>query len=81
MGCYTPTRLKTMKVERFGLSMMIITGFVLVGIVLLAISPRARQIHAKKLTSYNHPCIVLKVDNHGCETEIQVRTRVAAAIP
>ena len=78
-GCFTTTRPKAMKVERFSLCMLIATVLVLAGIVLLAASPSARQVHAKKLASYKHPYIVLKVNNQGCETEIKVRTRASSA--
>jgi hypothetical protein len=81
LGCSTTTRLKAMKVERFSLCMLIVIVLVLVSVVLLATSPSARQVHAKKLASYKHPYIVLKVDNQGCETEIKVRSRASSTTP
>ena len=38
-----------------------------------------RQILNKKLVLREHPYIVLKVDNRGCQAEIETRTRVVVA--
>ena len=34
-----------------------------------------RQV-TSRVASYSYPCIVLKVDNYGCQAEIEMRTRV-----
>lgn len=74
-----PCRIKAMKVERFNLFITISTFFVIAGIILLALNLNRIQSHARNLSSYKHPCIVLTVDNHGCQTELVMRTRIAVA--
>ena len=39
----------------------------------------SEQAQIRRADSYEHPCIVLKVDNYGCQAEVEMRTRVAAA--
>ena len=34
-----------------------------------------RQVRNRRVASYSYPCIVLKVDNYGCQAEIEMRTR------
>jgi hypothetical protein len=65
-----------MKVEKFNLFVVIITLVVLASIVFTALS--GTHIRSTESTPYKHPCIVLKVDNQGCQTEIEMRTRMAA---
>jgi hypothetical protein len=64
-----------MKVERFNLCILVSTIVVLASIILMATS--GTQIQSRKPLSYKHPCIVLKVDNQGCQTEIEMRSRPA----
>jgi hypothetical protein len=65
-----------MKVEKFNLFVVITTLVVLASIVFTALSGK----HTRSTGSapYKHPCIVLKVDNQGCQTAIEMRTRMAA---
>jgi outer membrane lipopolysaccharide assembly protein LptE/RlpB len=65
-----------MKVEKFNLFVVITTLVVLASIVFTALS--GMHIRSTKSAPYKHPCIVLKVDNQGCQTQIEMRTRLAA---
>jgi hypothetical protein len=65
-----------MKVEKFNLFVVITTLVVLASIVFTALS--GTHIRSTEPAPYKHPCIVLKVDNQGCQTEIEMRTRIAA---
>jgi hypothetical protein len=65
-----------MKVEKFNLFVVIGTLVVLASIVFTALS--GTQIRSIEPASPKYPCIVLKVDNKGCQTEIEMRTRMAA---
>ena len=65
-----------MKVEKFNLFVLITTLVVLAGIVFTALS--GMHIRSTAPAPYKHPCIVLKVDNHGCQTAIEMRTRMVA---
>lgn len=37
------------------------------------------ELRNRKLVYYRHPVVVLKVDNRGCQSEIEMRTYVAVA--
>ena len=65
-----------MKLEKFNLFVVITTLVVLASIVLTALS--GAHIRSTGPARYKHPCIVLKVDNRGCQTEMEMRTRIAA---
>ena len=65
-----------MKLEKFNLFVVITTLVVLASIVLTALS--GAHIRSTGPARYKHPCIVLKVDNQGCQTEMEMRTRIAA---
>ena len=65
-----------MKVEKFNLFVVIGTLVVLASIVFTALS--GTQIRSIESASPKYPCIILKVDNQGCQTEIEMRTRMAA---
>jgi hypothetical protein len=67
---------KGMKVEKFNLFVVITTLVVLASIVFTALS--GTQTRNVEPASYKYPCIVLKVDNQGCQTEIEMRSRMAA---
>jgi hypothetical protein len=66
-----------MKVEKFNLFVLITTLVLLASIVFTALS--GMLIRSTEPAPYKHPCIVLKVDNQGCQTEIEMRTRMAAS--
>ena len=46
-------------------------------IMIMAVNANERQLRARTLASYKHPCIVLEVDNNGCQSKIEMRTRPA----
>ena len=46
------------------------------GLVFTVCTMTTKQIQNKRLVHYKHPCIVLNVDNRGCQAEIEMRTRV-----
>jgi hypothetical protein len=48
-------------------------------VMFVVFSANERQIQIKRVSQYKYPCIVLKVDNSGCQTEIEMRTHVAVA--
>jgi len=64
-----------MKVEKFKLFVLLTTIAVLASIVFTAMS--GTHIRITGTVPYKHPCIVLKVDNQGCQTEVEMRTRMA----
>ena len=43
----------------------------------LVTAERTRQLRNVRLAYYKHPCIVIKVDNLGCQAELEMRTEVA----
>ena len=48
-------------------------------VIFVAFSANERQLQIKRVSQNKYPCIVLKVDNRGCQTEIEMRTHVAVA--
>ena len=48
-------------------------------VIFVAFSANERQVQIKRVSQNKYPCIVLKVDNSGCQTEIQMRPHVAVA--
>jgi hypothetical protein len=46
-------------------------------IIIMAVTANEKQLSTKRLASYKHPIIVLEVDNNGCQSKIEMRTRVA----
>ncbi|MCG6944000.1 MAG: hypothetical protein LJE87_01515 [Deltaproteobacteria bacterium] len=53
--------------------------FATVVAVFVVFSANERQLQIKRVSQNKYPCIVLKVDNKGCQTEIKMRTHVAVA--
>ena len=53
--------------------------FVSLVVLFLVFSANERQLQIKRVSQNKYPCIVLKVDNSGCQTEIEMRTHVAVA--
>ncbi len=43
----------------------------------LIAAERTRQLSNVRLVYYEHPCVVIKVDNRGCEAELEMRTELA----
>ena len=49
---------------------------IIAGVIFTARAMSTKQLLNARLVYYKHPCIVLKVDNLGCQAEIEMRTRV-----
>ena len=58
---------------------MIAALFVTVIVMFVVFCANERQLQTKRVSLYKYPCIVLKVDNSGCQTEIEMRPHVAVA--
>ena len=60
----------------------IVIAVLLITVVVLFVvfSTNERQLQSKRVSQNKYPCIVLKVDNSGCQTEIEMRTHVAVAV-
>ena len=59
---------------------IVIAALVVTVIAMFAVfSVNERQVQIKRVSQNKYPCIVLKVDNSGCQTEIQMRPHVAVA--
>ena len=53
--------------------------FLTVVAMFVVFSANERQLQIKRVSQNKYPCIVLKVDNSGCQTEIEMRPHVAVA--
>ena len=53
--------------------------FVTVVVMFVVFSNNERKLQIKRVSQNRYPCIVLKVDNSGCQTKIEMRTHVAVA--
>ena len=53
--------------------------FVTVVAMFVVFSASERQLQIKRVSQNKYPCIVLKVDNNGCQAEIEMRTHVTVA--
>ena len=53
--------------------------FVTLVVMFVVLNANERQLQIKRVSQSKYPCIVLKVDNSGCQTEIEMRTHVAVA--
>ena len=58
---------------------MIAALFVTLVVMFVVFSANERQLQLKRVSQNKYPCIVLKVDNRGCQSEIEMRTHVAVA--
>ncbi len=68
-----------MKIKVIRSWIVIAALFVTVVALFLVFSANERQLQIKRVSQNKYPCIVLKVDNSGCQTEIEMRTHVAVA--
>ena len=68
---------KTIRVKVVNLFIVISMLSVMAAIIIMAVTANKKQLRSKRLASYKHPCIVLEVDNAGCQSKIEMRTRVA----
>jgi hypothetical protein len=66
-----------MKIKVIKTWIVIAALFVTVVALFLVFSANERQLQIKRVSQNKYPCIVLKVDNRGCQTEIEMRTHVA----
>ena len=66
-----------MKIKVFKAWIVIAALFITVVALFLVFSANERQLQIKRVSQNKYPCIVLKVDNRGCQTEIEMRTHVA----
>jgi hypothetical protein len=53
--------------------------FVTLVVMFVVLNANERQLQIKRVSQSKYPCIVLKVDNSGCQTEIEMRTHVVVA--
>jgi hypothetical protein len=60
------------------LAAIIVVLFCIAGVILTACTMSTKQLLNRRLVYYKHPCIVLKVDNRGCQAEIEMREHVVA---
>ena len=68
-----------MKIKVIKAWIVIAALFVSVVALFLVFSANERQLQIQRVSQNKYPCIVLKVDNSGCQTEIEMRTHVAVA--
>ncbi|MEJ2232751.1 MAG: hypothetical protein P8X67_02390 [Syntrophobacterales bacterium] len=68
-----------MKIKVIKVWIAIAALFATVVVMFVVFSANERQLQIKRVSQYKYPCIVLKVDNSGCQTEIEMRTHVAVA--
>ena len=68
----------TTVVKKKALSFALVISLLCVigGVVFVTRAMSTTQPIDKRIFHYKHPCIVLKVDNRGCQAEIEMRTRV-----
>ena len=66
-----------MKIKVIKAWIVITALFVAVVVMFVVFSTNERQLQTKRVSQNKYPCIVLKVDNRGCQTEIEMRTHVA----
>ena len=48
--------------------------------IITALAVNGKELHTKKLASFKHPCIIFEVDNQGCQSKIEMRTRITAGL-
>ena len=68
-----------MKIRVIKAWIVIAALFVTLVATFVVFSANERQVQIKRVSQNKYPCIVLKVDNSGCQTEIQMRPHVAVA--
>ena len=67
----------TMRCKVVNLFIVISMLSFMAAIMIMAVTANKKELRTKRLASYKHPCIVLEVDNGGCQSKIEMRTRVA----
>ena len=68
-----------MKIKVIKAWIVIAALFIAVVVLFVVFSANERKLQTRRVSQYKYPCIVLKVDNSGCQTEIEMRPHVAVA--
>jgi hypothetical protein len=68
-----------MKIKVIKVWIAIAALFATVVVMFVVFSANERQLQIKRVSQSKYPCIVLKVDNSGCQTKIEMRTHVVVA--
>ena len=68
-----------MKIKVIKAWIVIAALFVTVVVMFVVFSASERQLQIRRVSQNKYPCIVLKVDNSGCQAEIEMRTHVVVA--
>ena len=68
-----------MKIKVIKAWIVIAALLVTVLVMFVVFSASERQLQIKRVSQNKYPCIVLKVDNSGCQAEIEMRTHAAVA--
>ena len=66
-----------MKIKVIKAWIVIAALFVTVVVMFAVFSAHERQLQIRRVSQNEYPCIVLKVDNSGCQTQIEMRPHVA----
>jgi hypothetical protein len=66
-----------MKIKVIKAWIVIAALFVTVVVMFVLFSAHERQLQIRRVSKNEYPCIVLKVDNSGCQTQIEMRPHVA----
>jgi hypothetical protein len=66
-----------MKIKVIKAWIVIAALFVTVVVMFVVFSAHERQLQIRRVSQNEYPCIVLKVDNSGCQTQIEMRPHVA----
>jgi hypothetical protein len=68
-----------MKIKVIKAGIGIAALFLTVVVMFVVFSANERQLQIKRVSQKKYPCIVLKVDNRGCQAGIEMRTHVVVA--
>ena len=68
--------------KKIALCLFLVTAPIslIAGLVFMGSTLSTKQLVNTKIVPYKHPCIVLKVDNSGCQADIEMRTYVVKAL-
>jgi len=66
-----------MKVKVIKAWIVIAALFATLVVIFAVFSINERKLQIQRVSQNKYPCIVLKVDNRGCQAEIEMRTHVA----
>jgi len=68
-----------MKIKVIKAWIVIAALFATLVVIFAVFSINERKLQIQRVSQNKYPCIVLKVDNRGCQAEIEMRTHVAVA--